>query len=256
MTPRHSLFSLKGRIALITGASRGLGLEMARGLAAFGAHVLVNGRDEQAAAEAAATLKEEGLSSEPLAFDVTDGPATQAAFRQISDRHGRLDILINNAAIRHRAKLDDISQDDYLRVLEVNLAALFRTAKLAAGLMEANGGGRIIFISSVSAAVAPRGDAAYVSAKGGVNALMRALAVELADRGITCNAIAPGSFLTEINRPYEKTFASTIETRVPMQRWGQPHELAGPAIFLASEAASYVTGQVLTVDGGLTASYS
>jgi gluconate 5-dehydrogenase len=248
-------FSLRGRTALVTGASRGLGLEAAIGLAQAGAHALINSRDDIRATSVVEQLQRRGLSAEALAFDVCDEAATQRAFALIARRHGGLDVLVNNAAIRARAPLESISAARFRDVVDANLTSAYIVTQAALEQMTAKGHGRVIFISSVSAALAPRGDSAYVAAKGGMNALMRAIAVEFGGRGVTCNAIAPGPFLTEVNRPTQDAAAAMIQARVPLQRWGAPSELAGPVVFLASDAGSFVNGHVLVVDGGLSASF-
>jgi gluconate 5-dehydrogenase len=253
--PGDGPFSVQGRTALVTGASRGLGLAAARGLAWAGAHVLVNSRDDARAGAAVEALHGDGLSAEALAFDVCDEGAVRRAFEHVAQRHGGIDILVNNAAIRGRAPLESISPERFRSVLDANLTSAYVVTQAALVQMTARGRGRIIFVSSVSASVAPRGDSAYVAAKGGMNALMRAIAVEFGSRGITCNAVAPGPFLTEVNLASGGASTPMIQSRVPLQRWGDPAEIAGPVVFLASDAASFVNGHVLVADGGLSASF-
>jgi gluconate 5-dehydrogenase len=242
-------FSLEGRVALITGARGGLGLEMARGLAAAGARVGINGRDARLAEEVAATIP--GAFAAP--FDVTDLDAAAAALDGVIARHGRLDCLVNNAAVRDRRALHDIAPGDLRRLLETNLVAAYELSRLAARHMEARGGGRLIFITSMVGPQSYQGDPAYTASKGGLTALMRALAVELGPKGITANAIAPGFFLTKVNAAFfAGPQAAEVGRRIPLRRWGRPDELVGAAVFLASDAASYVNGHVLTVDAGLS----
>lgn len=242
-------FSLAGRIALVTGATRGLGREIARGLSAAGAVVGVNGRDAERARETAKDIP----NAFPAAFDITDLGAAAGAIDEIVAQHGRLDCLVNNAAVRDRRPLHEISAADFRRLLETNLVAQYELSRLAATHMARQGGGRLIFISSMVGPQSFQGDPAYVASKGGLEALMRALAVELGEQGIAANAIAPGFFLTEGNaRFFSHPRVAELGRRIPLRRFGRPEELVGAAIFLAGDAASYITGQVLTVDAGLS----
>ena len=248
-TPGLERFSLAGRIAVVTGATRGLGLEIARGMSAAGAVVGINGRDTARCTEVAAQIP----SAFAAAFDITDLPAAAAALDAIVDRHGRLDCLVNNAALRDRRPLAEISAADFRRLIDTNLVAQYELSRVAARHMVARGQGRLIFISSMVVPQSFHGDPAYMASKGGLEALMRALAVELGSQGIAANAIAPGFFLTEINqRMFAQPHVAALLPRIPLRRFGRPDELVGAAIFLASDAASYITGQVLTVDAGLS----
>lgn len=252
-----ALFSLTGKVALVTGAARGLGFAMATSLARAGAYVLVNGRDATRLAPAMAELGKEGLTARPLVFDVADDGATEAAMSAIRRDFGRLDILVNNVGMRNRRPIERLSRTDMRAMLEVNVTAAFGLAKAAAELMLQRRWGRIINVTSVAGPLSRAGDAAYTAAKGGLAALTRSLAVEYGPFGITANAIAPGFFATETNaeRVADPTFQSFIDLRVPVRRWGRPAEIGGAAVFLASDAASYVNGHVLTVDGGFSASF-
>jgi len=191
-----SPFLLTDRIALVTGASRGLGLEIALGLARAGAHVLVNSRGAQRCDAVVARIAEEGGSAGSLPFDVADEAGARAAFDKIADKFGRLDILVHNVGMRHRAPLEQIGTADFERILAVDLTAAFTIGKLAGALMVAKGYGRIIFVTSIAGTLANRGDAAYIAAKAGLTGLMKAFAAEYGGAGVTCNAIAPGPFDT------------------------------------------------------------
>jgi gluconate 5-dehydrogenase len=244
-------FSLAGRVALVTGASRGLGFAMAEALASHGAIVIANARDEKSLADAARKLK-----AEHAAFDVTDPKHCQDALAKIIARHGKLDILVNNAGIQHRKPLIEWEDADFDRVIAVNLSACFRLARDAAKLMLPKKYGRIINIGSVAAILGRPTIHAYVAAKAGLHGLTRSMAAEIGRHGITVNAITPGYFATELNTALleDKAFTQWVESRTPAGRWAKPHELGGAVVFLASDAASYVNGHVLAVDGGLSVS--
>ena len=249
------MFDLSGKVALVTGASRGLGWAMAESLAKAGAHVALNARDAPALAARVSELAAQGLSGEACAFDVTDSELAQRSVAELAQRHGRFDILVANAGINHRQPITEFGLADFQRVLDTNLVAVWVLCKAAAQQMAPRKQGRLILTGSISAFNARPTISAYVASKGAVHALTRQLAVELARDGITANCIAPGFFATEMNTALieNPAFNDWVCQRTPAGRWGRLSEIGPAAVFLASDEASYVSGLVLTVDGAFTA---
>lgn len=252
--PYLQQFSLSGKIALVTGASRDIGLEIARAMAGSGAHVILNGRDATTLASAAASIHTAGGSVQSMAFDVTDANAVKSAFADIAQQHGRLDILVNNAGIRNRKPLLEFSDAEIMTMLSTNLIASYTLCREAARLMLPQRSGRLITVTSIAGKLARSGDAVYTGAKAGLTGMMRALAAEYGPLGMTSNAIAPGGVATAANAAAinDPKINAHFVTRTPLGRWAQPQEIAGAAVFLAGPAASYINGHVLYVDGGMS----
>ena len=251
----NTLFDLAGRTALITGSSQGLGLALARGLGQAGAALVLNGREPKKLSAAADVLKTEGLRVTTSAFDVTNAKAIEEAVAQIEKDFAPIDILVNNAGIHRRAPLAEMTEAQWREVLETNLTSVFLVARQVGPRMMARGAGKIINVCSLMSELCRPSTGNYAAAKGGLKMLTRAMATEWAKHNIQSNGIGPGYFATDLTKPLMENpeFNRWICDRTPAGRWGEPEELAGAAVFLASRASDFVNGQILYVDGGLLA---
>lgn len=248
------LFKLDGRIALVTGSSAGIGEALARGLAAAGATAVINGRTGAKVAAVAASIRAAGHKAAEAVFDVTDSTAAAAGVARIEAEVGPIGILVNNAGIQRRGSLETISDETWREVLATNLDSLFYVSKAAALHMIPRKRGAIINICSVMSELGRPTVAPYTAAKGGVKMLTKAMAVDWGRHGIRVNGIGPGYFETELNAALvaDEKFSAWIAGRAPLGRWGRVDELVGAAVYLASDAASFTTGHILYVDGGMT----
>jgi len=251
----HPLFDLTGKTALVTGSSQGIGQSIAIGLASAGANIVMNGRDTGKLADAASALRQAGTTVHELAFDVTDHNVAQAAVDGFESETGPIDILVNNAGMQHRTPLEDFPLEAFERLMKTNVTSVFSVGQAVARHMIARGRGKIINIASIQSALSRPGIAPYTTSKGAVANLTKGMATDWAPKGLQVNAIAPGYFDTPLNAALvaDPDFTAWISKRTPTGRWGQLPELQGAAIFLASDASSYVNGQTLFVDGGMTA---
>ncbi len=249
------LFDLSGRLALVTGSSRGLGLTLARGLAEAGAAVVLNGRDAAALDRAREALAADGWRVHAVAFDVTDAAAVETAIARIEETVGPLDILVNNAGIQRRAPLETMDVAAWRAVLDANLTSAFLVGQQVGRRMIARRRGKIVNICSLMSEAGRPTVANYAAAKGGLKMLTRSMAVEWARHNVQINGIGPGYFLTDMTRALhdDPAFNAWVRSRTPAGRWGQPEELVGAAVFLSSTASDFVNGQILYVDGGLLA---
>lgn len=248
-----NIFDLTGRTALVTGSSRGLGLAIATGLAEAGASLVLNGVDASRLEATAEELRAKGYSVRTAAFDVTDEAAVVDVFETF-DREGvAIDILVNNAGIQLRKPIVELSTAEWQRVMDTNLTSAFVVGREAAKRMIARKSGKIINIGSLTSELARATVAPYTVAKGGIKMLTRSMTAEWAEHGIQVNAIGPGYMLTDMNEALinNPQFDAWVKGRTPARRWGKPEELVGTAVYLASPASNYVSGQIIYVDGGM-----
>lgn len=254
--PGIALFDLKGRNALITGGSKGLGLAMAAGLASAGANIaLVNRNLEEGQAAAESLSKTYGIEAKAYAADVTEASQINQAVASAQEDLGSVDILINSAGINIRGAIDELSHDEFHQVMKVNVDGIWLASKAVVPQMKKNGWGRIINMASTLGLVGLANRTPYATSKGAVVQMTRALGLELAPFNIAVNAICPGPFLTEMNIPIAGTEEAKkfIVGATALARWGELKEIQGAALLLASDAGSYMVGSMLTVDGGWTA---
>ena len=250
------LFDLSGRTALITGASKGIGLALATALGQAGARVVLNARSADALTAARDALRAQGIQTEASAFDVTDAAAVDAAVAAIEADIGPIDILVNNAGMQHRGPFAEFPTDAWHRITTTNLDSVFFVGRAVAQRMIPRKAGKIINICSVQSELGRPGIAPYAATKGAVKMLTKGMAIDLGQHGIQVNGLGPGYFKTELNQALvaDETFSAWLCKRTPAGRWGEVQELGGAAVFLASAASSFVSGHILYVDGGITAS--
>lgn len=250
------LFDLSGRMALITGSSKGIGFALADALGSAGATLVINARDADRLDSARRALQQRGYSVHAQAFDVTDAAQVAAGIEQIESRHGAIDILVNNAGMQHRAHFAEFPPEAWRLLQATNLDSVFLVGQAVAKRMIERRRGRIINVCSVQSELGRPNIAPYAATKGAVKMLTKGMAIDLGRYGIQVNGLGPGYFKTELTEALvnDAAFTEWLCQRTPSGRWGEVSELAGAAIFLASDAASFVNGHVLYVDGGITSS--
>jgi gluconate 5-dehydrogenase len=251
-----NLFDLSGQRALITGSSQGIGYALAKGLAAHGAEIILNGRNAQKVEDACKALKAQGFAAHSAVFDVTEKSAVDDGIARIENEIGAIDILINNAGMQFRTPLEDFPEDKWDLLFKTNVTSVFLVGQAVARHMIARKCGKIINIASVQSELARPSIAPYTATKGAVKNLTKGMCTDWARYGLQINAIAPGYFITPLNQALidNPEFTAWLEKRTPAGRWGNVEELVGAAVFLASSASSFVNGETLHVDGGITAS--
>ncbi len=249
------LFRLNGRRVLITGSTQGIGLALAYGLAGAGASIVLNGRDAARTKAAAEKMTADGFKTDYAVFDVTDQPAVVDAVARIEKDIGAIDVLINNAGIQRRAPLEDFPSEAWEAILSTNLTSVFYVSQAVARNMISRKKGKIINICSVQSQLGRPTIAPYTASKGGVAMLTKGMCADWAKHGIQANGLAPGYFATVMNKALveNEEFSAWLCKRTPAGRWGEVEELYGAAIFLASDASNFVNGQIIFVDGGMTA---
>jgi len=253
LPPQERPARFRGRVAIVTGAARGIGFATAQALGREGAHLALFDRDAATLAAAQRSLAASGIAASPVILDVTEDAALPEAVDGVARDLGRIDILVNNAGANLPESIAECTEASFRRTMDLNVTAVYALARLVASHM-AKGGGAIVNLASVLSFIARPTIPAYVTSKGAVAALTRALAVELGPKGIRCNAVAPGYILTEATAflRSDEAFQSKLQARTPLERWGKPEEIARVVAFLASDEASFVTGHILVADGGLS----
>ncbi|GAC1547281.1 MAG: SDR family oxidoreductase [Collimonas sp.] len=248
-------FSLSGRLALITGSSGGIGFALARGLAAAGTAIVLNGRDAGKLARVAAQLRTEGYTIHEACFDVTSSASVEAAVARIEGEIGAIDILFNNAGIQRRAPLEEFKEADWHELIQTNLNSVFYVAKAVAQHMIPRGRGKIVNICSVQSELGRPNIAPYTATKGAVKMFTKGMAIDWGKYGLQVNGLGPGYFKTEMNAALvaDQKFTEWLVGRTPSRCWGDVEDLAGAAVFLSSDASKFVNGHILYVDGGVTA---
>lgn len=248
------MFDLTGKRCLITGSSRGIGFALAQGLAGAGAEIILNGRNADTVAAAAEKIRAEGGTVHELIFDVIDHAACKAAVDKFEAEVGQIDILINNAGMQHRGALEEFPVEAFDHLMRTNVNSVFNVGQAVAIHMIKRGKGKIINIGSIQTALARPSIAPYTASKGAVGNLTKGMSTDWAPKGLQVNAIAPGYFKTELNQALvdDKEFSAWVGTRTPAGRWGDVEELVGAAVFLSSDASSFVSGITLFVDGGMS----
>ncbi len=250
----ETLFALNGKVALVTGSNRGIGYALARGLARAGATVVLNGRDPERTEAAVRNLTDEGLAASMSIADVTDREAIVREVTRIEQQIGAIDVLVNNAGIQHRAPFVEFPAERFDAILRANVYGPFFAAQAAAKGMVARSRGAIINICSVQSELGRASIVPYTASKGAMKMMTKAMAAELGPLGVRVNGLSPGYFRTDLNEALtnDPAFTDWLVKRTPLGRWGDTDELIGAAIFLASDASSFVTGQIVYVDGGIT----
>ena len=250
------LFDLSGRTALITGSSKGIGYALAQALGAAGAHVVLNGRDAARLETARAALQAQGVTADVAVFDVTDADAVEAGIARVEAEIGPIDILVNNAGMQHRGPFAEFPIEAWHRITATNLDSVVYVGRAVAQRMIERKRGKIINVCSVQSELGRPGIAPYAATKGAVKMLTKGMAIDLGRHGIQVNGLGPGYFKTELNQALvdDPAFSAWLAGRTPLGRWGNVEELGGAAVFLASDASSFVNGHILYVDGGITAS--